>query len=55
MAFWLGIRIHLDSYKEYVESRISEMKSNLSETVDAVSDAYKNSLPAHLQLMKTSL
>lgn len=45
----------VSKYKEYVESRISEMKSNLSETVDAVSDAYKNSLPAHLQLMKTSL
>ncbi|KAK9989186.1 hypothetical protein SO802_029425 [Lithocarpus litseifolius] len=45
----------VSKYKEYVESRISEMKSNLSETVVAVSDSYKNSLPAHLQLMKTSL
>ncbi|KAM4098165.1 hypothetical protein ACJW30_07G056200 [Castanea mollissima] len=45
----------VSKYKEYVESRISEMKSNLSETVVAVSDAYKNSLPAHLQLMRTSL
>lgn len=36
----------VSKYKESVESRISEMKSNLTETAAAVSDAYKSSLPA---------
>lgn len=33
-------------YKEYVESKISEMKSNLAEAAVTISDAYKGSLPA---------
>lgn len=33
-------------YKEHMASKISEMKSNLSETAGAVSDSYKGSLSA---------
>lgn len=33
-------------YKEYVESKISEMKSNLAEVAVTISDAYKGSIPA---------
>ncbi|KDP43624.1 hypothetical protein JCGZ_16911 [Jatropha curcas] len=35
----------VSEYKEHVESKISEMRSKLSETVGAISDAYKHSLP----------
>ena len=35
----------VSKYKEYMASKISEMKSNLSETAGAVSDSYKSSLP----------
>lgn len=40
----------VSKYKEYVESRISEMKSELAETAVAVSDAYKGSLPAQFRM-----
>lgn len=36
----------VSKYKEHMASKISEMKSNLSETAGAVSDSYKGSLPA---------
>lgn len=36
----------VSKYKEYMASKISEMRSNLSETAAAVSDSYKASLPA---------
>ncbi|KAK6915180.1 Kinetochore protein Ndc80 [Dillenia turbinata] len=35
----------VSKYKEYMASKICEMKSNLSETVSMVSDIYKGSLP----------
>ncbi|WJZ84534.1 hypothetical protein VitviT2T_004134 [Vitis vinifera] len=37
----------VSKYKEHMASKISEMKSNLSETAGAVSDSYKGSLSAH--------
>lgn len=40
----------VSKYKEYVESRISEMKSELAETAVAVSDAHKGSLPAQFRM-----
>ncbi|RVW66674.1 hypothetical protein CK203_065218 [Vitis vinifera] len=36
----------VSKYKEHMASKISEMKSNLSETAGAVSDSYKGSLSA---------
>ncbi|GLT41941.1 hypothetical protein SLA2020_159670 [Shorea laevis] len=36
----------VSKYKEYMESKISEMRTKVSETAIAVSDAYKCSLPA---------
>ncbi|KAJ7968104.1 kinetochore protein NDC80-like [Quillaja saponaria] len=36
----------VSKYKEYMESKIAEMKNDLSATAAAVSDAYKGSLPA---------
>lgn len=38
----------ISKYKEYIESKILEMKSNLSKAAVAVSDTYKGSLPAPL-------
>ncbi|XP_044479095.1 kinetochore protein NDC80 homolog [Mangifera indica] len=35
----------VSKYKEYMESKISDMKGSLSETALTVSEAYKNSLP----------
>ncbi|KAM7251079.1 hypothetical protein ACFE04_022962 [Oxalis oulophora] len=35
----------VSKYKEFMESKISEMKSDLSETANALSDAYKGFLP----------
>lgn len=35
-------------YKEYVEGKISEMKSGLSDTAKSISEAYKASLPTPL-------
>jgi kinetochore protein NDC80 len=40
----------VSKYKEYAESRISEMKSELAETAVAVSDAHKGSLPAQFRM-----
>ena len=40
---WL---IQFLNYEEHMASKISEMKSNLSETAGAVSDSYKGSLLA---------
>ncbi|KAK2664231.1 hypothetical protein Ddye_002805 [Dipteronia dyeriana] len=42
----LAIVDSVSKHKEYMESKISEMKSSLSETALTVSEAYKNSLPA---------
>ncbi|KAI9176422.1 hypothetical protein LWI28_002577 [Acer negundo] len=42
----LAIVDSVSKHKEYMESKISEMKSSLSETALSVSEAYKNSLPA---------
>lgn len=36
----------VSKFKEYVGSKISEMKADLSDTAVAVSDAYKGSFPA---------
>ncbi|QHO48889.1 6-phosphogluconate dehydrogenase, decarboxylating [Arachis hypogaea] len=36
----------ISKYKEYVESKISEMNRDLSETATAVSEAYRDSFPA---------
>ncbi|KAL5787524.1 hypothetical protein ACOSP7_004473 [Xanthoceras sorbifolium] len=36
----------VSKHKEYMESKISEIKSSVSETAASVSEAYKNSLPA---------
>ncbi|KAA8536519.1 hypothetical protein F0562_028997 [Nyssa sinensis] len=41
----------VSKYKEYTASKISEMKSNLSETVGAVSDVHKGSLPAQFGIV----
>ena len=38
----------VSKYKEYMASKISEMKSSLSETVGSVSDLYKGSLTAQI-------
>lgn len=38
----------ISKYKEYIESKILEMKSNLSKAAVAVSDTYKGSLPAQI-------
>ena len=38
----------VSNYKEYLASKISEMKSSLSETVGSVSDLYKGSLTAQI-------
>ncbi|TXG53887.1 hypothetical protein EZV62_019143 [Acer yangbiense] len=42
----LAIVDSVSKHKEYMESKISEMKGSLSETGLAISEAYKNSLPA---------
>lgn len=36
----------VSKFKEYVGSKVSEMKCDLSDTAVAVSDAYKGSFPA---------
>lgn len=36
----------VSKFKEYVGSKISEMKADLSDTAVAVSDAYRGSFPA---------
>ncbi|KAK9286432.1 hypothetical protein L1049_014829 [Liquidambar formosana] len=41
----------VSKYKENMASAISEMKSNLTETAGAVSDAYKGSLPAQFGMV----
>ncbi|KAG6576966.1 Kinetochore protein NDC80-like protein, partial [Cucurbita argyrosperma subsp. argyrosperma] len=38
----------VSQYKEFVRSKISDMRSNLSKTAVGISEAYKNSLPAEL-------
>ncbi|KAJ7946657.1 kinetochore protein NDC80-like [Quillaja saponaria] len=41
----------VSKYKEYMESKISEMKNDLAKTAAAVSDAYKGSLPARFNVV----